>query len=59
MIVDATGASSAGAGAAPTSGAHSEADLRSALAARGLTPKAIDNAVGEVNQKGTAIVTLP
>lgn len=59
MIVDATGAGPADARFAPVSGEHSEADLRTALMARGLTQKAIDQAVREVNENGNAMITLP
>ena len=59
MIMDATTAGPAGASFAPTSAVLSEADLRSALAARGLTQKAIDEAVRQVNEMGTAMITLP
>jgi hypothetical protein len=59
MILDATSAGLMSASFAPASAVLSDADLRSALAARGVTQKAIDEAVRQVNEMGTTMITLP
>lgn len=58
MIVDATGSPVGGASFAPTSSAHSEAQLKAALKRFGFTDKAIENAVAEVNHTGDTMLQL-
>ena len=58
FIVDATGAPGGGASFAPTSSASTEEGLRAALKSFGLTDKAIDNAVRQVNETGNSTVQL-
>jgi hypothetical protein len=58
FIVDATGASGSGASFAPTSNASTEAGLKSALRSLGLTDRAIENAIRQVNETGNSTVQI-
>jgi hypothetical protein len=58
VVVDATGASRESASFAPASEVRSEPELRVVLRKLGLTERAIDGAVLEVNQTGQAEVSL-
>jgi PP-loop superfamily ATP-utilizing enzyme len=58
FIVDATGAPGSGATFAPTSSALTEEGVKRALKKFGLTEKAIESAIRQLNETGNSTVQL-
>jgi hypothetical protein len=58
LIVDATGAPGGGASFAPTSSVSTEEGLRTALTSFGLTDKATEITIRQVNETGNSTVQL-
>ena len=58
FIVDATGAPGGGASFAPTSSASTEEGVKAALEKFGLTAKAIESAIRQVNETGNRLYSF-